>query len=141
MSPRKRPPTDPTSPPADQAKETLLAMEAALRQKIGEAPEGSEEKRHLQELLSLLSGQKTPEAPPTASKVLTPSFASILEEMGVPMIRSSRRLDFGAMERAMKDRMLEETARTLESRLNEEITRHPAPSVVRPAGAPSRARE
>ena len=141
MSPRKRPPTDPTSSPAEQAQETLLAMEVALRQKIGEAPEGSEEKRHLQELLSLLSGQKTPEAPPTASKVLTPSFASILEEMGVPMIRSSRRLDFGAMERAMKDRMLEETARTLESRLNEEITRHPAPSVVRPAGAPSRARE
>ncbi len=127
MSPRKRPPTDPTSSPADQAQETLLAMEVALRQKIGEAPEGSEEKRHLQELLSLLSGQKTPEAPPTASKVLTPSFASILEEVSQPMIRSSRRLDFGAMERAMKDRLFEETARTLESRLNEEITRHPAP--------------
>ena len=136
MSPRKRPPTDPTSSPADQAQETLLAMEVALHQKIGEAPEGSEEKRHLQELLSLLSGQKTPEAPPTASKVPTPSFASILEEMGVPMIRSSRRLDFGAMERAMKDRMLEETARTLESRLNEEITRHPAPFLCPACGRP-----
>ncbi len=132
MSPRKSPPTDPTSPPADQAQETLLAMEAALRQKIGEAPEGSEEKRHLQELLSLLSGQKTPEA----SKVLTPSFASILEEVSQPMIRSSRRLDFGAMERAMKDRMLEETARTLESRLNEEITRHPAPFLCPACGRP-----
>ena len=55
MSPRKRPPADPTSPPADQAQEALRTMEAALRQKIGAAPEGSDEKRHLQELRSLLS--------------------------------------------------------------------------------------
>ena len=104
MSPRKSPLADPTSRPADQAQEALRTMEAALRQKIGAALEGSDEKRHLQELLALLSGPKTPEAPPTASKAPTPSFASILEEMGVPMIRSSRRLNFRAMERAMKDR-------------------------------------
>ena len=41
MSPRKRPPADPTSSPADQAQEALRTMEAALHQKIGAAPEGS----------------------------------------------------------------------------------------------------
>ena len=72
-------------------------MEAALRQKIGEAPDGSEEKSHFQEFFSLLSGKKTPESSSGGTKVPSSSFASIIEEVRRPMIHSSQRWDFGAM--------------------------------------------
>ncbi|EQD80913.1 hypothetical protein B1A_00384, partial [mine drainage metagenome] len=138
MSPTKKAQTVPQVTSAQNAQEILLEMELALLQQIQEVPEGSDEKNRLQDLLSLLSARKSSEssspspkdaAPKTTSPDKGPnlSFASIIGEMSETMLRSSKRLDFGAMERAVKDRMLEETARNIETRLNEEIELNPAP--------------
>ena len=131
MSPRKRPQVGPQVTSADNAQELLLEMKSALLRQIQEAPDGSDEKTRLEDLLSLLSARKAREASSSSrkdsSKAPSLSFASIIGEMSEPMLQSSKRLDFGAMERAVKDRMLEEAARNIESRLNEEIMRHPAP--------------
>ncbi|MGC8563080.1 MAG: ISKra4 family transposase [Thermoplasmata archaeon] len=113
-------------------------MELALLQQLQEVPDGSDEKNRLQDLLALLSARKSSEssspsfkdsAPRTTSPDTGPnlSFGSIIGEISETMLRSSKRLDFGAMERVVKDRMLEETARNIESRLNEEIELNPAP--------------
>ena len=138
MSPRKRSQTGPQVTSVQNAQEILLEMELALLQQIQEVPDGSDEKNRLQDPLSLLSARKSSEssspppkdsAPKTTStdKGANLSFASIIGEMSETMLRASKRLDFGAMERVVKDRMLEETARNIETRLNEEIERHPAP--------------
>ena len=108
MSPRKRPQADPTLTPDDQAQETLLAMESALRQKIQEAPDGSDEKSRLQDLLCLQSDRKTQQSPPTPQK------------------RRACRLPRSSRIRAVSS-MIE---------ANEEIERHPVPFLCPACGRP-----
>ena len=137
MSPRKKPQAGSTPKSPENAQETLSAIESTLRQQIQAAPEGSETKSRLQGLLSRITSSKSPEvSSPSSNAASTTPGLSLTSIIGETMPPSSRRLDFGAMERAVKDRVLEETARTLEARLNDMIERHPAPFLCPSCGRP-----
>lgn len=56
---------------------------------------------------------------PSSFPFKTPIFDQMLQQGS----------DLGSIERFLRERVLEESARTLESRLNEEILRHPAPMI------------